>query len=78
MERYDFYKKCAECDCSFELRPPRSYLEMEGLPNDHESTTLEPASSFAQWREQQLVERWMWFLFGAGLLVSTMLMAIWA
>ena len=51
---------------------------MEGLPNDHDSTVLEPASDFAQWREQQLVERWMWFIFGAGILVSAMLMATWA
>ena len=65
---------CQECGGDFLRRPPRSYAEMEGI----EDTILPPspsAQAWSAWREQMLVERWIWFLFALGLLMVIAMMA---
>ncbi len=73
VEAYGTYGSCQQCGCEFDLRPPRSYFEMEGLPPEVEAEA-HTSSAFEDWREQRLVERWLWFIFSAGLLLSTLLL----
>ncbi|MCH2162181.1 MAG: hypothetical protein MK085_09955 [Phycisphaerales bacterium] len=60
--------ECHDCGCDFLERPPRSYAEMEAI-EEPITAVSPPLQAWSAWREQVLVERWIWFLFGVGLLV---------
>ena len=51
--------RCARCGCDLRERPARSYAEMEGLPGH----PLEDEATDRDRREEQLVYRWVAFLF---------------
>ena len=64
--------RCLHCDCDFDHRPPRSYAEMEGIQTVRQTPSPE-YRAWSEWREQALVERWLWFLFTLGLLMTVSL-----
>ena len=66
--------ECDQCGCDFLDRPPRSYAEMEGIDSPVEIVSP-TVHAWTTWREQMLVERWLWFLFGLGLLVVVAMLA---
>jgi hypothetical protein len=64
---------CERCQCDFEIRPPQSYREMEGI----QSLSAEPLNAnrvWNEWREHMLIERWLWFFFGLGIFIVCLLM----
>ena len=65
---------CHHCGCDFLDRPPRSYAEMEGIEEVVEVTSPN-LQAWTVWREQMLVERWLWFLFGLGLMAIMAMLA---
>ena len=51
---------------------------MEGLNGNEQTYDVPEAGTYEAWREQRLVERWLWFIFATGLVVSAMLFIAWA
>lgn len=45
---------------------------MEGIQTVHQAPSPE-YRAWSEWREQTLVERWLWFLFTLGLLMTVCL-----
>ena len=66
--------ECHHCGCDFLDRPPRSYAEMEGIEDAVEAVSP-TVQAWVSWREQVLVERWLWFLFGLGLMAVMAMLA---
>ena len=56
--------RCARCGCDLRARPARSYAEMEGLLGE---PLEEPRDTTPRRNEEQLVYRWVAFLFLAML-----------
>lgn len=54
--------RCPRCRCDLQLRPARSYAEMEGLLGL--PTMMDPAGPLDR-RQERLVHRWLAFLFFA-------------
>ena len=75
---HEIYQACSSCGCAFAQRPPRTYAEMEGLNGNEQTYDVPEAGTYEAWREQRLVERWLWFIFATGLVVSAMLFIAWA